>query len=94
MSWAQCMSNVGVLIMNNKLVTFLSVALFAFVITTIALSESNNTNAADLDECRAKLLSATTTTVATTTTLAPTTTVVNTTTLEPTTTTVAPAASG
>ncbi|XP_058060086.1 uncharacterized protein LOC131210811 [Anopheles bellator] len=81
MSCAQCMSNVGELIMNNKLVTFLSVALFAFVITVIALAVSNNNNAADLDECRAeldRLLSLTTTTVVATTTTAttePTTTV-------------------
>lgn len=69
--------------MDNKLVTFLSVALFAFVITVIALAVSNNNNASDLEECQARLdmlLSQTTTTLATTTTLvstdAPTTTTV------------------
>lgn len=68
------MRNLGDLIMNNKLVTFLSVALFAFVITVIALAVSNNNNASDLDECRAelaKILSSTSVTPAiTTTTLA------------------------
>lgn len=44
--------------MNNKLVTFLSVALFAFVITVIALAVSNNNNASDLEECQAKLYEA------------------------------------
>lgn len=73
----EIMRNLGELIMNNKLVTFLSVALFAFVITVIALAVSNNNNASDLDECRAelaKILSSTSVTPATTTTLDPVTT--------------------
>uniref|UniRef100_A0A182Y4H6 Uncharacterized protein n=1 Tax=Anopheles stephensi TaxID=30069 RepID=A0A182Y4H6_ANOST len=55
MGCSEIMRNLGDLIMNNKLVTFLSVALFAFVITVIALAVSNNNNANDLDECRAEL---------------------------------------
>ncbi|XP_035782627.1 uncharacterized protein LOC118461426 [Anopheles albimanus] len=55
MGCSQIMSNLGDLIMNNKLVTFLSVALFAFVITVIALAVSNNNNASDLEACEARL---------------------------------------
>ncbi|XP_050088988.1 uncharacterized protein LOC126573143 [Anopheles aquasalis] len=55
MGCSQIMSNLGDLIMNNKLVTFLSVALFAFVITVIALAVSNNNNASDLEACEAQL---------------------------------------
>ncbi|XP_050088228.1 glutamyl aminopeptidase isoform X2 [Anopheles aquasalis] len=47
--------------LNNKAATFLSVALFAMVITTIALAVSNNNNAADLEECQAQIDSVTTT---------------------------------
>ncbi|XP_035773194.1 glutamyl aminopeptidase-like isoform X5 [Anopheles albimanus] len=47
--------------LNNKVATFLSVALFAMVITTIALAVSNNNNAADLEECQAKIDSVTST---------------------------------
>ncbi|XP_053667378.1 uncharacterized protein LOC128717019 [Anopheles marshallii] len=53
MGCSEIMRNLGELIMNNKLVTFLSVALFAFVITVIALAVSNNNNADDLEQCRA-----------------------------------------
>lgn len=69
MGCSEIMSNIGGLIMDNKLVTFLSVALFAFVITVIALAVSNNNNASDLEECQARvsfLLSQTSTTIATT----------------------------
>uniref|UniRef100_A0A182M935 Uncharacterized protein n=1 Tax=Anopheles culicifacies TaxID=139723 RepID=A0A182M935_9DIPT len=55
MGCSEIMRNLGELIMNNKLVTFLSVALFAFVITVIALAVSNNNNASDLDDCRAEV---------------------------------------
>ncbi|XP_001230833.2 uncharacterized protein LOC4576879 [Anopheles gambiae] len=78
MGCSEIMRNLGDLVMNNKLVTFLSVALFAFVITVIALAVSNNNNASDLEECQARLaefLSSTTTTIVTpetTTTVAPT----------------------
>uniref|UniRef100_A0A182NKV6 Uncharacterized protein n=1 Tax=Anopheles dirus TaxID=7168 RepID=A0A182NKV6_9DIPT len=75
MGCSEIMRNLGEIVMNNKLVTFLSVALFAFVITVIALAVSNNNNASDLEECQARLyeaLNPTTTTAATiTTTLAP-----------------------
>ncbi|XP_049536780.1 uncharacterized protein LOC125951786 [Anopheles darlingi] len=75
MGCSQIMSNLGDLIMNNKLVTFLSVALFAFVITVIALAVSNNNNASDLEVCEARLydlLNPTTTPVPTVPTDAPT----------------------
>lgn len=55
MGCSEIMSNIGGLIMDNKLLTFLSVALFAFVITVIALAVSNNNNASDLDHCMAEL---------------------------------------
>uniref|UniRef100_A0A182IWK9 Aminopeptidase N-like N-terminal domain-containing protein n=1 Tax=Anopheles atroparvus TaxID=41427 RepID=A0A182IWK9_ANOAO len=42
-------------VLGNKLATFLSIALFAMVITTIALAVSNNNNASDLEECQAWL---------------------------------------
>uniref|UniRef100_A0A182LVW7 Aminopeptidase N-like N-terminal domain-containing protein n=1 Tax=Anopheles culicifacies TaxID=139723 RepID=A0A182LVW7_9DIPT len=42
-------------ILKNKVATFLSVALFAMVITTIALAVSNNSNATDLEECQAEI---------------------------------------
>uniref|UniRef100_A0A182P2X2 Aminopeptidase N-like N-terminal domain-containing protein n=1 Tax=Anopheles epiroticus TaxID=199890 RepID=A0A182P2X2_9DIPT len=42
-------------VLRNKVATFLSVALFAMVITTIALAVSNNNNATDLEECEAQL---------------------------------------
>lgn len=59
--------------MDNKLLTFLSVSLFAFVITVIALAVSNNNNASDLEECRNQLANLMTTTVVptVTTTLIP-----------------------
>uniref|UniRef100_A0A182N6L7 glutamyl aminopeptidase n=1 Tax=Anopheles dirus TaxID=7168 RepID=A0A182N6L7_9DIPT len=47
-------------VLKNKAATFLSVALFAMVITTIALAVSNNNNASDLEECQADLLTTTT----------------------------------
>ncbi|XP_049276984.1 uncharacterized protein LOC125760664 [Anopheles funestus] len=76
MGCSEIMRNLGELVMNNKLVTFLSVALFAFVITVIALAVSNNNNASDLDQCReevARLMLLTSTAApATTTTEAPT----------------------
>lgn len=71
MGCSEIMRNIGGIIMDNKLVTFLSVALFAFVITVIALAVSNNNNASDLEECQARvsvLLSLTSTTLATTAT--------------------------
>ncbi|KFB46685.1 AGAP003077-PA-like protein [Anopheles sinensis] len=60
-------------VLNNKLATFLSVALFAMVITTIALAVSNNNNSSDLDECQATLweLESGTTTVSLTETAPP-----------------------
>ncbi|EAA08434.6 AGAP003077-PA [Anopheles gambiae str. PEST] len=42
-------------VLRNKVATFLSVALFAMVITTIALAVSNNSNASDLEECEVQL---------------------------------------
>lgn len=84
MGCSEIMSNIGGLIMDNKLVTFLSVALFAFVITVIALAVSNNNNASDLEECQARvsfLLSQTSTTIATT--LDPVTTTVSPVTVSP-----------
>uniref|UniRef100_A0A182X8C4 Aminopeptidase N-like N-terminal domain-containing protein n=1 Tax=Anopheles quadriannulatus TaxID=34691 RepID=A0A182X8C4_ANOQN len=42
-------------VLRNKVATFLSVALFAMVITTIALAVSNNSNATDLEECEVQL---------------------------------------
>lgn len=42
-------------ILNNKLVTFLSVALFAFMITTIALASSNQSKKNAIQECQAEL---------------------------------------
>ncbi|EAT44917.1 AAEL003764-PA [Aedes aegypti] len=47
------------LILNNKLIFFLSVALFAFIIATIALAVENNSNADDLASCRDSLWHAT-----------------------------------
>uniref|UniRef100_A0A1Q3FNG6 Uncharacterized protein n=2 Tax=Culex tarsalis TaxID=7177 RepID=A0A1Q3FNG6_CULTA len=72
----------------NKLVTFLGVALFAFVVATIALAVENNDNADALRSCQDRLYAATavppavttpipeqtTTTVATTPSSEPTTT--------------------
>lgn len=46
-------------ILNNKLVTFLSVALFAFIITTIALASSNQSKKNAIQECQAELTDAT-----------------------------------
>uniref|UniRef100_A0A182W0J7 Uncharacterized protein n=1 Tax=Anopheles minimus TaxID=112268 RepID=A0A182W0J7_9DIPT len=83
MGCSEIMRNLGELIMNNKLVTFLSVALFAFVITVIALAVSNNNNASDLDDCRAEVSRL----MALTSTAAPTVAPVTTTTLIPDTTT-------
>ncbi|XP_053681412.1 uncharacterized protein LOC128732259 [Anopheles nili] len=72
MGCSEIMRHLGELIMNNKLVTFLSVSLFAFVITVIALAVSNNNNASDLEECQAALANALrTTTLAPATTLQP-----------------------
>ncbi|ETN67013.1 hypothetical protein AND_001188 [Anopheles darlingi] len=76
-------------ILKNKATTFLSVALFAMVITTIALAVSNNNNAADLSRCQETIDAII---ASTTTPDAPTTTVSNedtTVTLESTTVTVA-----
>ncbi|XP_035897099.1 glutamyl aminopeptidase isoform X2 [Anopheles stephensi] len=42
-------------VLRNKVATFLSVALFAMVITTIALAVSNNNNASDLEACEAEI---------------------------------------
>ncbi|XP_049276575.1 glutamyl aminopeptidase isoform X2 [Anopheles funestus] len=57
-------------ILRNKVATFLSVALFAMVITTIALAVSNNGNANDLEVCEAEIAAfyATSTTTQATTT--------------------------
>ncbi|XP_019548525.3 uncharacterized protein LOC109418755 [Aedes albopictus] len=46
-------------ILNNKLVTFLSVALFAFMISTIALASSNQSKKNAIQECQAELTDAT-----------------------------------
>lgn len=42
-------------ILNNKLVTFLSVALFAFMISTIALASSNQSKKNAIHECQVEL---------------------------------------
>ncbi|XP_058455773.1 integumentary mucin C.1-like [Malaya genurostris] len=59
MAFNEIMRNIGDTIMNNKLLTFLSVALFAFVIATIALASENNSNADSLAECKNRLWTAT-----------------------------------
>lgn len=46
-------------ILNNKLVIFLSVALFAFVISTISLASSNNSKKTALEQCEASIWEAT-----------------------------------
>lgn len=46
-------------ILNNKLVIFLSVALFAFVISTISLASSNNSKKSALEQCEASIYEAT-----------------------------------
>ncbi|XP_001657208.2 uncharacterized protein LOC5578922 [Aedes aegypti] len=59
------------LILNNKLIFFLSVALFAFIIATIALAVENNSNADDLASCRDSLWHATSVAPPASTTLQP-----------------------
>lgn len=46
-------------ILNNKLVLFLSVALFAFVISTISLASSNSSKKAAIEQCEANIWDAT-----------------------------------
>ncbi|XP_062702900.1 uncharacterized protein LOC134285672 [Aedes albopictus] len=71
MAFRDILRGIGDLILNNKLITFLSVALFAFVIATIALASENNSNANALDACRGQLWQATSVVPVTTTTLQP-----------------------
>ncbi|XP_055587777.1 uncharacterized protein LOC129740186 [Uranotaenia lowii] len=58
----------GMAMMNNKLITFLCVAVFAFMIATIALAAENNSNADLLQDCQARLYTATSTPAPATTT--------------------------
>ncbi|XP_058811363.1 uncharacterized protein LOC131676257 [Topomyia yanbarensis] len=67
MTFKDVLRGVGDVIVNNKLLTFLSVALFAFVIATIALASENNSNANALGECESRLWTATSVTPGTTT---------------------------
>uniref|UniRef100_A0A1Q3FJ98 Putative deoxyribonuclease i n=1 Tax=Culex tarsalis TaxID=7177 RepID=A0A1Q3FJ98_CULTA len=46
-------------ILNNKLVLFLSVALFAFVISTISLASSNSSKKTAIEQCEASIWEAT-----------------------------------
>ncbi|EDS35106.1 deoxyribonuclease I [Culex quinquefasciatus] len=46
-------------ILNNKLVLFLSVALFAFVISTISLASSNSSKKTAIEQCKASIWEAT-----------------------------------
>lgn len=59
MAFRDILRGIGDLILNNKLITFLSVALFAFIIATIALAGENNSNADALEACRGQLWLAT-----------------------------------
>ncbi|XP_062540293.1 uncharacterized protein LOC134208288 [Armigeres subalbatus] len=70
MAFRDVVRGVTDVILNNKLITFLSVALFAFIITTIVLAEANNSNADALAGCEHKLWIATSTVAPATTTLA------------------------
>ncbi|XP_055551445.1 mucin-22-like [Wyeomyia smithii] len=58
MAFGDVMRNIADVILNNKLITFLSVALFAFIIATIALAGQNNSNADALAECEYRLQNA------------------------------------
>ncbi|XP_055617045.1 uncharacterized protein LOC129762621 isoform X2 [Toxorhynchites rutilus septentrionalis] len=71
MAFKDVMRGIGELILNNKLVTFLSVALFAFIITTIVLATENNSNKDALADCQAQLSATTAPPIPPTTTLQP-----------------------
>lgn len=53
------MQGVKDFILNNKLVIFLSVALFAFIISTISLASSNSSKKTALEQCEANVWEAT-----------------------------------
>lgn len=93
MAFRDILRGITDVILNNKLITFLSVALFAFIITTIVLAGANNSNADALAECENKLWHATSTAAPATTAVADETTTVitteSTTTAATTTTTIA-----
>ncbi|XP_053698746.1 uncharacterized protein LOC128745692 [Sabethes cyaneus] len=58
MAFSDVMRGIADVILNNKLITFLSVALFAFIIATIALAGQNHSNADALAECQYRLQNA------------------------------------